>query len=92
MKHFHGDNIPKEGSQWICIPVVLIDSHFRKGKNYYPQVFLEECKYIVMEKEMPKYITENLVIYFEEEYSDEKNHDEKVSDDKISDEKNYSEE
>ena len=28
---------------------------FRTGKSYYPQVFLEECKY-VKEKKMPKYI------------------------------------
>ena len=25
--------------------VILIDSVFRAGKNYYPQVFVEECKY-----------------------------------------------
>ena len=31
---------------------------FRIAKNYYPQVYLEECKYIVKEKKMPNYITE----------------------------------
>ena len=29
------------------LSVILIDSVYRTGKNYYPQVFLEECKYIV---------------------------------------------
>ena len=29
---------------------MLIDSVFRTSKNYYPQVFLEECKYIIKEK------------------------------------------
>ena len=29
---------------------ILIDSAFRTGKNYYPQVFFEECKYVVKEK------------------------------------------
>ena len=33
--------MPKEGSQCICLSVVLIDSVYRTGKNYYPQVFLE---------------------------------------------------
>ena len=27
----------KEGSHCICLPVILIDSVFRTGKNYYPQ-------------------------------------------------------
>ena len=34
----------------ILIVLILIDSVFRRGKNYYTQVFLEECKYIVKEK------------------------------------------
>ena len=42
--------IPKEGSQFIWLSVIWIDSVFRTGKNYYSQVFLEECKYIVQEK------------------------------------------
>ena len=40
----------------------LIDSVFRKGKNYYPQVFVEECKYVVKEKKMPEYITVNIEV------------------------------
>ena len=28
--------IPKEDSQYICLPVILIDSVFRAGKHYYP--------------------------------------------------------
>ena len=39
---FHNNKIPKEGSQLICLSVILIDSFLRLGKNYYPQVFLEE--------------------------------------------------
>ena len=42
--------MPKEGSQYICLLVILIDSVFRTGKNYYPQVYLEECKYVTKEK------------------------------------------
>ena len=30
--------------------VILIDSVFRTGKNYYLQMFLEECKYVIKEK------------------------------------------
>ena len=42
--------------------MILIDSVFRTGKNYYPQVFLEECKYVVKEKKIPKYITGDIKI------------------------------
>ena len=41
------DGIPKEGSQCICQSVTLIDSVFKISKNYYLQVFLEECKYMM---------------------------------------------
>ena len=35
------NKIPKEGSQCICLSVILIDSVYRKDKHYYPKVFLE---------------------------------------------------
>ena len=42
--NFHDDKILKEGSQFICLSVVLIDFVFRTGKNYYPQVFYIRMK------------------------------------------------
>ena len=57
--NFHNNKIPKEGSQLICLSVILVDSVFRTGKNYYPQVFLEEYKYIVKERKIPEYITDD---------------------------------
>ena len=45
--------MPKEGSQFICLSVILIDSVFRIDKNYYSQVFSEECKYVVKGKKIP---------------------------------------
>ena len=45
--NFHNNEIPKEGSQYICLLVILIYSVCRKDKDYYPQVLLEECKYVV---------------------------------------------
>ena len=54
--NFHNNEIPKEGFQCICLSVILIDSVYRKDKNYYPQVFLEEWKYIAKEKKTSKFI------------------------------------
>ena len=47
---FQDNRIPREVFQFICLSVILIDSVFRTDKNYYPQVFLEECRYVVKEK------------------------------------------
>ena len=46
-KNFHSDNIPKQGSQCICLLVILIESVYRTSKNYYPQVLFKECKYVL---------------------------------------------
>ena len=48
--NFHNNNILKEGSQSICWSVILINSVFRTGNNYYLQVCLEECKYVLEKK------------------------------------------
>ena len=57
---------------------MLLDSVFRTGKNYYPQVLLEECKYVFQEKKIPKYIIDDIEISSDSdrENSDEKNSDE----------------
>ena len=60
--NFRNNEIPKEDSQYICLSVILIDSVFRTGENYYPQVFLEECKYAVKEKKISKYIIDDTEI------------------------------
>ena len=52
----------KEGSQYICLSVILFVSVFRTGKNCYPKVFLEEYKYVVKEKKTSKYIIEDIEI------------------------------
>ena len=33
-----------------CLPVILINSVFKIGKDHYPQVLLEECKCIIKDK------------------------------------------
>ena len=48
--HFHNNKIPKEEPQCICLSVVLFESVFRTGNDYYSQVFLGECKYVAKEK------------------------------------------
>ena len=74
--NFHDNKIPEEGSQLICLSVILINSVFRTGKNYYPRVFLEECKFVVKEKMIPKYIIDDTEI---SSNSDKENFEEESS-------------
>ena len=50
----------------------MIHSVFRTGKDYYPEVFLEECKYVTKEKKIPKYIIDDIEISSD---SDQENSD-----------------
>ena len=84
--------IPKEGSQFICLSVILINSVIRSGENYYPQVFLEEYKYVVeekkAEKKMPEFITDNIEISSD---SDREDSDKEISSEENSNEENFKE-
>ena len=41
--NFHDNGMAKEGSHCVCLSVILIDSVYKIGKNYYLQVFLLKC-------------------------------------------------
>ena len=58
----HSNKIPKEDFQFICLLVILIDFILSTRKNYYHQIFLEECKYIIKEKKIYNYIIDNVEI------------------------------
>ena len=87
--NFHDNKITKEGSNLICLSVILIESVFRTGKNYYPQVLLEECKYNAKEKRIPKNIIDDIEISSDSYWE---NSDEEISNKKNSDEENFEEE
>ena len=73
----HGDevtdlydkNIPKIDSNHTCLAVISLDSALKKDENYYPQVFLKECKYI--EKKVIRYINDTLSNFSSSDESDE---------------------
>ena len=56
--------MPKADSNYTCLAVILIGFVFKKVENYYPQVFLKECKYIEKEeKKVIRHITDDLDIF-----------------------------
>ena len=87
-RNFHNNKIRKERSQFICLSVILIGSAFRRGKNYYPPVFLGECRYAAKEKKISQYIIDDAEISSD---SDKENSDEKNSEEENFDRKNSNE-
>ena len=42
--NFQHKKIPKNNEYFACLSVILLDSIFvNSGKEYYPQILLEEC-------------------------------------------------
>ena len=48
--NFHGQDVPYD-MYCNATTVFKIDSVYKQSKNYYPQVYIEECKYIDAESQ-----------------------------------------
>ena len=58
--NFQGKETPKGDSSCKCLSLIMLDSVGQVGKKYYPQVFLEECKYVKRKNKMFNYINDDL--------------------------------
>ena len=52
--------MPKEKAPCKCLSIIMLDSVIKVNKKYYPQTFLEECKYIQEKIKFENYIDEEL--------------------------------
>ena len=59
-----------ELSHCICLSGILSNSVFKIGNNYYPQVFPNKCKYIANEKDVTRYIADDLEISSDDLYKE----------------------
>ena len=60
--NFCNKKIPKVDSNPTCLAVINLDSALKKDENYYPQVFLKECKYT--DKKVVRHLNSNLNDFF----------------------------
>ena len=44
--NFHNKKIPKEKVSCKCISIIMLDPVIESDEKYYPQTFLEKCKYV----------------------------------------------
>ena len=58
--NFLGNDVPKENMHYTCIACITIDSVMRMDKKYFPQVYLEECKYKIKKIQMSRFINTEL--------------------------------
>ena len=52
--------MPKEKPPCMCLSIIMLDSVIEANKKYYPQTFLEECKYVQEKIKTENYIDEDL--------------------------------
>ena len=58
---------------YTCIACITIDSVMNMEKKYFPQVYLEECKYKIKKIQMSKFI--NTELDFDSELDDDSDND-----------------
>ena len=69
VKDFYDKEIPKVDSNYTCLEVIRLDSALKNDENYYPQVFLKECKRI--KNRVIRLINDNLSDSYSSGYSDD---------------------
>ena len=74
--NFHNKKMPKEKAPCKCLLIIMIDSAIKANEKYYPQTFLEECKYTQKKIKTENYINEDL----EDSKSDRNTNNETESD------------
>ena len=58
--NFHNKKMPKEKVPCKCLSIIMLDSVIESDEKYYPQTFLEECKYVQEKIKFKNYIDEEL--------------------------------
>ena len=70
-KNFQGIKVPNENASYKCLSLTMLDSVIRVNKKYYPQTFLEECKYVIRQNKMENLINYDLDLSLSDESDNE---------------------
>ena len=69
--NFQRKKVPKENPSYKCLSVTMLDSVIRVNKKYYPQILLEECKYVIKKNKMENFINNDLSLSSSDESDNE---------------------
>ena len=75
-KNFRNKKMAKEKAPYKCLSIIMLDSVIKANKKYYPQPFLEKCKYAQEKIKIENHIDKDL----EKSESDSDCNDETESD------------
>ena len=56
--NFQEKEVPKEDASYKCLSLIVLESVI--SKKYYPQILLEECKYVIRKNKMENVINDDL--------------------------------
>ena len=60
IRNFYNKEVPKEEVLYKCLSIIIIlDSIIKSNKKYYPQTYLDECKYHHHQQQQKNYIDED---------------------------------
>ena len=74
--NFDSKKMPNEKGPCKCLSIIMLDSVIKANEKYYPQTFLEDCKYVQEKIKTENYIDDDL----EKSESDSDSTDETESD------------
>ena len=74
--NFHNKKMAKENTPYTCLSIIMLDSIIKAKEKYYPQTFLEDCKYEQKRIKIKNLIDDDL----EKRKSDSDSNDETKSD------------
>ena len=77
--NFQGKKMPKEKVPCKSLSIIMLDSVVKAKKKYYPQTFLEECKYEPKKIKMENFIDDDLEKSSSDESDNEDGNDETES-------------
>ena len=60
ISNFHNKKMSKEKVPCKCLSIIMLDSVIESEEKYYPQTFLEECKYVQEKIKFENYNDEEL--------------------------------
>ena len=58
--NFHNKKIPTKKAPCKCLLIIMLDSVTKVNKKYYPETFLEDCKYVQEKVKIENYIDDDL--------------------------------
>ena len=58
--NFQSIKVHKEDAPYKCLSLIVLDSVIRVSRKYYPQTFLQECKYEIRKNKMENLINDDL--------------------------------